>query len=265
MKCTSFFRQKDAGWSETWYLNGTPEFNSAASALAQVNAKRLPLLGFDGELIGTRLSQMEAPRLSRVARFANMAGLSVTESDIPQMSLLFRVLTASGVARSVLLRGVPDIRIKDGNYFPSNTFNAAITAYFAQLKSGGFGLRIRNRSNQPVNVLSVSGAGLVITNGDHGFANDSKVQFVRTRDTANKAVTKTYTITVGADTDRFTLVGWTTGRTVVGGRVQLFVPIHSALADFPGKTEPFDGPLRPGTRKVGRIFGAPVGRRRTRT
>lgn len=248
------------GWSESWYAgSAAPTFFAALCQL------RAPLLPNNAAIVGQRIQQVDpagsAQVFSRV--YPGTAGL---QPDIPQMALLCR---ARGVnvtnTRSVILRGLPDARVTNGEYDPSLAYDAALQAYFAGLVSQFWQFRGRKLDAATVPILSVRVRPTIVpetitVNTSEAFggwvAVGKVVQITGSVDADGLRRTATVKVTaVDSGSANFDAINWPWGDTD-GGRVREFGIVYPQVSEV--------AVSRVITRKVGRPFTSYRGRRSRR-
>lgn len=255
-RVSTLLTQGKGGWSESFYV----EAGTAQLALEQVktpSALRRRLIGTDANIIGYRAQEVTASGNALIEEVLEPA-VGGELRDIPQMTLGVQLGTTDGLKRLFLLRGLPDNIVSRGAYLnSSSTFNGNLNQWMAAIASGNFYVRRILRTNAPTPIASVSSTGLVTFFTAHALTNGMTIQFLRTRDTAGHLVTGKYRILDAPTLTTVQLAPWTAGRTVANGTVRKVVydyfAINSAI-----NTKKIT------TRKVGRPFGAPRGRRSSR-
>jgi len=159
---------RSAGWSESYYSTldiASPTLQTQWTALAQARAGLLPA---NARIVGSRYQQVDPVGGSR--SYDNVyPSNSTAANDLPGMALQWtlRSLTTPN-QRSLILRGVPDGRVSQGEYVPTTAFNNALIAFFAQLKAN-WRFRSIDRAQLPVQIISVSDTGIVTTGAAHGL------------------------------------------------------------------------------------------------
>jgi hypothetical protein len=165
------------GWTESVYFQG-PDVQ-ARETLRQLCVARAPLLPTGARISGQRYQQVDPPGASSTGAL-EFPGSSGTQADIPQMCLHCRIAGA-GVSnhRNLDIRGIPDARVIEGEYFPSSGFTAALNAYVTALGFTKF--RALDRAQQPFRLLSVLTTGVFNTELAHGWANDNLIYVSRVK------------------------------------------------------------------------------------
>jgi len=139
------------GWSETWYLPNTSEWDAAKVAADNYSAVRASILGKFATLEASRITKLDPPRTS-IVRGQNIPGSLATAdaADTPWQAFYGNIKDQSGKYQRIsLFRGVPDALISrdlNGNYnLPSvgNLFNR-FNAMLASLRGNGFAFRARS-------------------------------------------------------------------------------------------------------------------------
>jgi hypothetical protein len=254
-RATTLFQQGKGGWSESFYLEST----SPAAALVTIQAPsalRRRLLGTDARIIGYRAQEVSAVGNALITDVDEPA-IGGEIRDIPSLALNIALNTTDGLKRTFLLRGLPDNATTRGVYVPGSTFNGNLNSWMGVIANGNYLVRRLDRAQLPKPVASVSGTGLATFFVAHALTIGATVQFMRTRDAAGHLVTGRFRV---LDTPTLTTVQlspWVAGRTITTGtlrRVEFIYPAVSSAVNS----------LKITTRKVGRPFGAPRGRRSVR-
>lgn len=174
-------QRRVAGFSESYYTLNDPKgagFRSSVLTLANV---RLLLCPVSCTMVGWRVGQVDPTGASRQYDDTAPGGQNV-ENDLPSMALQFTVRGKdTNNQRSMILRGVPDVRILRGEYNPSQAYNAALRQFFRQLIAN-WKFRARDLSFPKVPINTIDGNGLVTTLKPHGLVNNDLVEVLSTID-----------------------------------------------------------------------------------
>lgn len=255
VRISQLFLQGNAGWSESWYSN--LDIDSANALANEFATVRRFLLSNDASMLGHRVSQVDPIGLSYVVRYQNFAGQAALQVDPAYSSLILRVFTASTHRRNHLLRGLPDARCVNGAYEGSSAYDAAITAYFDFLKTRDLRMKTVNFGNALLPIKSIDGTGkMTLVPGTEGVA-AQKWQLYKTRATDHTNVSGIYTISGEALPATGTLLNWPAGLVVTKGQARLYTVSYERITSTYNTR-------RVVSRRVGRPFGLPVGRRRSR-
>lgn len=220
------------------------------SGLCTARARLLPI---GSAIVGQRL-QVVTPIGPSQSLSRLFPGSAFTLADVPQMALLCRVpaLSANNVRR-MILRGLPDARVVEGEYSPSGVFTSDLNFFFRVL--GQWLFRGRDLTPQTTRLFTVSALGVFNTETPHLLA---PLDIVR----VSRAITafgqfhsqRLQVATVGPGTNGGTFTGWLGGSTS-GGTVR-----KDAIV-FP-QVDPDNITIgRVITRRVGRPFVQYRGRR----
>lgn len=159
--------ERTAGFSESYY--STLGIDDAAlktnwSALAIARANLLPA---NVSIIGSRYQTVDPVGGSRQYDNKYPPG-STVQNDLPGVALQWTVRSANSPnQRSLILRGTPDGRVVTGEYSPVANYNAALQAYFNELRAK-WQFRAIDRTVLPVRIIDIV-AGLLTTAGNHGL------------------------------------------------------------------------------------------------
>lgn len=253
-RVTIFITQRNSGWSENWYTDET-----VANAIndAEVHCSfRRALLANAATIIGVRASSVDPPGTSLV-KTISLAGTAGILADNSYQSLLLTVRGGLGLKRSFLLRGLPDARNEQGVYVPSLQYNADLVAYFGNVVNNGFSLRTINRNNELIPVQNVSNSGVLTVVGTPAWTTGDKLKFYRKRTVAGRLLSQPYIIAAPVATSQWQLAGWPAGDLVAGGYIRKLQYVLTDVSNI-------DNTGRTLSRRVGRPFGQPVGRRKSR-
>jgi len=254
-KFTSLFQQttakgRVAGWSETWYFDGS---ETAARAVADgYNKRRSGLISVAGGSVAFRLQQVG----QRALVVENVyPGISPSAQDIPQMALQCSVLGQGVNNRKVFqLRGIPDSIVDRGDYVPTVAFQTNFDALAAFLPTNQVRFRAINQANPQVNIISISQAGVMVLAAPLTFAVGSYITLLRCKATNGESVSGTYFVQAKASNTECTLAQWNFQAVSFKGQARVLdyiYPIVGAATLLATKI---------GTRKVGRPFDLYRGR-----
>jgi hypothetical protein len=212
------------GWSETFWLNVNSNFGAYVAAVA---SRRALMLGATCRINGYRaqtytISGNKLTPGGSSAAGLNLPGNSGVLVDLPQVSLsLVASSNGSANSRRFNLRGIPDSQMSGGEYDPSNIFSQYLSNYIAQLANGGAYFPGRDLSQVPVRVMSISLAGVMVTDfAIAGAAPGGFVRFLRVKTLSGLDVIGTYQITAVAGTS-ITLANWPAATVGQSGKVRL--------------------------------------------
>lgn len=249
--------QRIGGWSESWYFTGTSnalfEALSGGKGTGMVGS-RANLLPITASIVGYRIQNLTDAGIPLSSRSYNFQypGSSGLACDIPQAALLFAFSSGgSASVKRVPYRGVPDARIVQGEYLPSQEYQQAIETHFAKLQL--FQFRAKNRNNVKSPIVGITAGGLVTTGVDHGLAVGNTVQIGRVHN--NTIGLKSYKglVQEPLTARTFTINGWIHGAGLGGYAQKYEIAFQSVQADL-CRLE------RVITRKVGRPFDLYSGR-----
>jgi hypothetical protein len=251
--------QRIAGWSESYYtenvsfadlllrVTGT---GGAANSLCSARAALLPL---SAAIVGQRYQELSPVGPSTTATEL-FRGVSGQLTDIPQMALLCKVPTSNALKfRRLILRGIPDDIVIQGEYAPTRTFSDALDFFFLIL--GAFKMRI-NTTGRPVVVNSISAINVVTLKDIRpaGLLAGMYVTFAGVQPATGRPVGGTFRVdALGGVNNTFTITGWDKGAST-GGSMTFVTETFPSLVALGSSVS------RIITRKVGRPFGGYVGR-----
>lgn len=249
------------GWSESWYEYDT----SFIASFLNLCERRAALLPNNAAIVGQRVQQVDPAGSAQVFGqvFTGTAGV---QPDIPQMALLARA-RAVGVSntRAVILRGIPDAYVENGEYVPSQGYAAKVLQFVGSLVNGGWKFRGRNLAADTSAILIVSpvldsptsdAIISLIGTVPSSFAVGNVVQVLGAVDFDGIKRGGSFKVkAVDTDERTITISHWPY-ESCESGRVRAITYIYPVVADVQ--------PNRIITRKVGRPFTSYRGRRSKR-
>lgn len=251
------------GWTESFYYPGNSIPATIAAAKGPLGdwgnsllSYRAGLLPSGAAIIGQRFQLVNpAGRSQSISdTFPGTAGI---QADIPQMALLCRcpAMNANNI-RQLILRGIPDARVVEGEYSPSQAFEASLHLFFSAL--AGWQFRGRDLSNPGSKIISIAAGGNFVTEGPTGFAPSTMVRVLRAMLPNGDFLGGRYLVdTVGPGVNQGHILNWG-ANSVSGGTIRpdgiVFVPFDTANITV-GRII---------TRRVGRPFIQYRGRRSKR-
>jgi len=249
-----FPKRRIAGWSESWYFQGTlEETQSAMVGNGGLCSFRAPMLPLGSSIVGQRFQSVEpiGPSATTSVLFP---GNAANQSAIPQKALYINC-PGVGVANTkrALHRGIPDAMVQEGEFSPSASYVFACVNYIASLASWRFkGL---DKSQPKWDIASVTAAGLLTTVVAHTAAVGNFVDIRGTHEnTSGRMATGDFQILEIPQSNQMLLKDWPYNASK-GGSVQvsafIYPLVNTAIAS----------PVRITTRKVGRPFDSYVGRK----
>lgn len=243
-------RPRIGGWTESVYQEATsPNVGGAATQLAQARAALLPTTG---SIIGARATMVDSPGLVDAVSLSYPGG-STLATDVPQLALILKLYGATGGRRNYMIRALPDARCVNGEYQPSSAFTALLQTFRTRLT--GFQLRIIDRAQPLVNIVSIDNAGAFTFDADVTFAAGDRFQFFRARDQYGRTFKGKYFVATRLTARTGTFAQWP-GYGVVTGKVRKVAFTYSNIIN--------SDIVRVTVRKVGRPFELYSGRRKTR-
>ncbi len=216
------------GWSESWYWEGASiqdlyiaAFGGAAGAgggiWAGLCSTRASLLPLGAAIVGQRIQQVDpvgqSQSLSRLFPGGPLA------ADVPQMGLLCTIpgKTVKNIRRTII-RAIPDARVVEGEYFPSNAFNANLEMYFNVLANWLFRGVDLAQPNLPV--LTIDATGVIQMGAlSAGFAVNDLVKVLRSRDATGEPIGGVFMVESIPSATSIKVRNWTAG-VCTGGAVR---------------------------------------------
>jgi hypothetical protein len=258
--------KRQAGWTESWYYPGqviataqTATIGAGGGGgppgLAQLRASFLP----PGNAIVGQRYQVVSPTGPSLTTIATFPGGWNEAEDIPQQALLVNVpgLAVANVKR-LILRGIPDARVVEGEFSPIIGFTASMQNFFNGLS--GWSFRGRDLAQPRTAILSISAIGAVITETAHSLVVGQMVRILRSRAVDGDLLGGRFQVaSVGPANNVFTLTNWAPGEATTGGTVRPDAII------YPSVDVSRVAVARCITRRVGKPFFQYRGRRSRRT
>jgi len=244
---------RSAGWSEGWYIDGTlAQVKAAVHGLCQIRAT---LLTQAASIVGQRFRLVGGGSTMLTTRYR---GSQAVQSDVPQMAVLCSIQgRAVPNVRRFALRGIADARVVEGEYQPSSTNLASISAMGQWLDRSSFRFKGRNLSVGSSLIDNVTTGGVVLLEEPYVVVEDQYVNVSRAKDVNGHSVSARHRVAVANPPYGMTLATWTHGPTE-GGRVSI------SEEDFHLVDGLTLNVSRVVVRKVGRSFFQYVGRRSNR-
>lgn len=226
MKLTMLFGQggsphlsgRVAGWSETWWNNWTTAaWITAGSRLIQT---RLQMLTDRAYVQGYRVK--DTTGVVQIDR-TFLAGAIATNADIPQMALSCSTQTSDRQhTKYFRLRGLPDARVLEGKFVPSDAFNTAFTNFRTCLQAEGWGWLGVNPANPLVKINSIDANGNITCAAGGTFAVGNTVVIRRCKNDAGKTVNGRFRILARTSDQAFQIANWVGGTVTAKGTVALY-------------------------------------------
>jgi len=232
------------GWSESVYSDYPPSAIMEQRFLDLMNA-RAALLAVTGSITGQRFQAVDPPGVSTTGTRI-VPGASGLQCDVPQMALYYRLRSSTTLnTRPLYIRGIPDARVVQGEYSPSQAYTTALNSYLNQLRYWQF--RAKDLSLGSAPIFTITDAGVVtVTEAYMPNVNDY-VKVSRTVPQLGGFYGGTFRVSAVASTTQFTLANWVAGDTSQG-RVSLIGYV------YPSVGAPVDETPRVVVKKVGRPF-----------
>lgn len=209
-----------AGWSESYYTEagfGQTTLDNFRE-LCRLRARVLPT---GAAVIGQRFQQVLPVGASQSLgnRYPGRAG---DPADIPQMAVNFKIVATNFInTKSVILRGVPDGQVEEGEFAPTTSYRQALLDFFGQLSL--FQFRSLDKTDGLVGIISITpntvaplDRATVYTDAPYALTVGNRVKILRTLDASKRQVGGVFTMHEGIDATHFSINGWTLGPTVGG-------------------------------------------------
>lgn len=218
-------KRRIGGWSESIYSLQTDItlVQNRFQAWCQNRAALLPI----GAAIVSQRYQRVAPVGASASTARFYPGSAGTQADVPQMCLSMRgKAVAVRNVRPINLRGIPDIRVVEGEYSPSQDFEAALSVLFANFAEFAFKGRDLDAAQAPV--FTIDANGVYFTEADNTFGVNNIVRVLKTLQSTGKVVGGRFKISAVASVRSGTLTAWNLGD-CKGGRMRVDATIYPAF------------------------------------
>lgn len=264
-KTVIYFKSDLAGWSETYYQE-RDTITAAHTASDGLAVLRGALLG------NTDTVEIQAVRTVNIADAAQLRlkiypgnpgkPADITDVDMPWTGVVARFMSSSGRRRLTTIRGVPDDLIVAPFHLPvpGGAWRNAFDSFCQALKNNNWRMQVLRRTANPLkNIVDIVPnllGRLVVHANAHGLVEGDIISTYRIK-TDPPGISGRFKILPGEDADHFILpqfdireLGFTSGQ------YRKLLYDYEAIVDcqLEGK----------GSRRVGRPFGVPRGRRRIR-
>jgi hypothetical protein len=215
------------GWSESYYYDGPGGTDLFARVTGQGLRRgstslcdaRARLLAGGAAIVGQRYQFVDPVGRTQTgaAQFPGWAGVL---NDIPQMALLCKIATVNGLKqRLLILRGIPDSLVVEGEYNPVPIYDLALDRFFRVLAA--FSMK-QNSAGRPVTVNNITSEGLVTLRVPRSTTLEVGMTIIITdaQPAAGRPVTGAFVVeSLGPLANQFKLVGWPYGA-ATGGTAQ---------------------------------------------
>lgn len=264
VKCTAIFQlatnissptrpdRRVGGWSESVYDDvgsfGVATIN-AFNKLCRLRAALLPT----GSYIKGQRYQFVTPAGQSQTRDVPFPGPVGVPTDVPQMALLCSCPGKNVInRRNMILRGLPDAQVVEGEYVGINNYSQLVSAYFEQLSE--FNFRGVDLAQQAFPLLTIAADGRLTFEDTTTLVAGEMVKVLRTLDSDDRKKGGVFK-TIGLENPvGLGLINWPHGLTK-GGKVRKNLIIWPA---FDGARCQISQAI---VRKVGKTSGQYRGRR----
>lgn len=263
-KCTALFElatntsgqqvgRRIAGWSESLYDSAS--FAQTQRDFRVLCQKRAAMLPIGARIVGQRYQEVD-PVGSSQTDANQYPGQLQNTCDLPQVSILTSIGTSSAPnVRRMMLRGIPDDAVREGEYRPIPGFDDALIAYGRELQGFYFYARTLNAPQATIDHIEANGAGVL--ESDVVLTPGMYVRILRSINADGRRVGGRFRVVTGPTPQTFTLQGWPYGDCTKGKlRVDQVSFLQMSGASF--------RIVRAVVRKAGRPFGQFSGKVSTR-
>lgn len=166
-----------AGWSESWLAD--VRYSQSDDAFDKLLKARATLLPVTSRIVGYRLSDILKKEGSKVHRYV-IPGTWAAACDIPKMALQANGRGSTNNDMRMLLRGIPDTAVKEGEIDPQSTLIDKFNAYVPFLLP--FYQMCRKLDADFAKIISISETGVVtLAENLEGLAVNNEVYILRPR------------------------------------------------------------------------------------
>lgn len=207
-----------SGWTEHYYLTGTPSVISKV-LVANFIAARMALCSKQTYTTKYRLAAVD-PAGKTITIKHIVYGSQNLVCDNVEQSLSWSV-RGEGVSnrRTITLRGIPDARVEGGTYNKLESYDNIIRAFFSNFKTNGFRFRGKVMTGASARIQSISAEGALVLRDDLALASGKEVQILRSYAAGHRAKGIITNLAAKTDARHFTLAVWPYGA-ASGGRVR---------------------------------------------
>jgi len=198
VKCTALFElttnpastttapHRIGGWSESVYDVVGSFGSTTVNAFKEVCRQRARLLPAGAAIVGQRYQIIDPPGLSTTDN-TRYPGRETVSPDVPQMALLCKAPAKSASNfKNLILRGIPDARVEQGEYSREAPFTQALNAYFGALDRFFFKARDLTQTAYPL--IDILANGTYQTEGSTTLAEGDMVRVLRAENTSERRV-----------------------------------------------------------------------------
>jgi len=205
------------GWSESHWRNDNPD--PAGGAFLNLMQKRAILLPAQAAIVGYRVGSYTLtgnkiyPAGTSTGRIFLPGG--TIDCDVPQMALQLNSGSNAANSSRIVLRGLPDDLVKNGEYAPFSGYKNALTQFITSLRTNDWGFIGRDLTQPAIRVLGIAG-GVLITDGSNAILPGADwVRFNKVVDVNGKPVSGSFFVASSPSANHFVLTGL--DNTIVAG------------------------------------------------
>jgi hypothetical protein len=187
---------RSAGFSESYYSTLPYNENALFLQWSQLCIARAGIMPAGVRICGSRYQTVDP--IGGTRSYDNVYAPALTQgNDLPGIAFQWTVRSPdSPNQRSLILRGVPDLRVERGEYSPSQQYNNALMNFFNELRAN-WKFRCINRVVLPTKIVSITG-GIMTTATPHGLAPNDTVRIMSTLVGTDPPLPETYEAKVSA-------------------------------------------------------------------
>ena len=267
-KATMIFNAGRQGWTESFYLTAA-DYASADPRMIALAAARIPMLGLGASLEAYRLSNeaIFGDALTVPYSYGDNGSNAGLARDVANTCALMRVQATDLYRRTVTIRGVPDewvyYTVADNSMSLKRELLQAMTVFGIALVTNSFQIKSVSKDDADVALKKLDNATVdpvkgvrIVPLGGNNYANGDVVRISKARGTNMQFVNGTWTVTEAGALDFFIRSYPPNPPGILyldSGEIRRKRPAYTNINRA--------SPLRPASRKTGRAFFVPRGRR----
>lgn len=213
-----------AGFSESWYSDSDASSAGLPLDIDELCKARAGLLPNSAAIVAQRIQRVDARGIPGQAQLIERyygGRYGTNDGALPNKALCFYTKAANlPNHKMTILRGTPDSVVVQGEYKRTNAFQAALTAFFTELRDH-WKFQARVRTNTSFKLVSVGAGGAFETEDNHGLANGDYVRLLRCYTNEKNSVTGVFRVSgVAAKTGTLDRYAADVGLVVARGKIR---------------------------------------------
>lgn len=220
-------RRRTGGWTEVFY-EANPLSEAIMNTFFTACEYRAALLPNSASIVGQRFQTIDpiGPGQSTSRFYPGSSGLL---TDAPQLALQITI-RGDGVRNVVRrkIKCIPDARVVEGEYSPSDNFTIALDNYFKR-GLAGYDIRGRDLSLPESPVYKIGADGAYTTETDNAFAAGQFIYVLRTKTTSGRLRGGRFRLLSVATSKTGVIQDWPHGATT-GGKMRAAAIIYANIS-----------------------------------